>query len=236
VFPGIITSGDYVNARLLLEVHHDVLSIPSSAIQRAPDGIFIWVITANDIVHIRKITAGPISDIQTIITSGVAEGEHVVVDGQYKLQENSKVQVTTPPAVVAKRKQSKCIFPSPLFTGRSTHAKSTGFSTPTYRGSSIPARPAIRRARQSLAVARCYAYLRAMVLSFDPTDYSVVVKHRAPPPKSWRWEIYRAGRTSAIEQSSLYFETMATAGRAGKEALKQLLEKLQSKHPRWPLT
>ena len=28
---------------------------------------------------------------------------------------------------------------------------------------------------------------------FDETEYSVVVKSRAPPPNSWRWEIYRAG-------------------------------------------
>jgi hypothetical protein len=76
--------------------------------------------------------------------------------------------------------------------------------------------------------------MHAMML-VDPTDYSVVVKRRASPPKPWRWEIYRAGRASAIEQSSLYFETMATAGKAGKEALKQLLERLHSKQLRWPL-
>ena len=29
--------------------------------------------------------------------------------------------------------------------------------------------------------------------------FSVVVKHRAPPPKPWRWEIYRVGRNSPIE-------------------------------------
>jgi hypothetical protein len=74
-----------------------------------------------------------------------------------------------------------------------------------------------------------------MVLPFDPTDYSVVVKRRAPPPKSWKWEIYRAGRASAIEQSSLYFETMTTAGRAGKEALKQLMDKLRSEYLPLPL-
>ena len=72
-------------------------------------------------------------------------------------------------------------------------------------------------------------------MPLDPTDYSVVVKHRAPPPKSWRWEIYRAGRSSPIEQSSVYFETMATASRAGKEALKQLLDKLHSERLPWPL-
>jgi hypothetical protein len=61
---------------------------------------------------------------------------------------------------------------------------------------------------------------------FEPTDYSVVVKNRGNPPDPWRWEIYRAGRSSAIKQSSVYFNTMAMASRAGKEALKGLLEKL----------
>jgi hypothetical protein len=63
-------------------------------------------------------------------------------------------------------------------------------------------------------------------LQFDRTDYSVVVKARAPLPNPWRWEIYRAGRSSPIRQSTNYFQTMVTANREGKEALKQLLEKL----------
>jgi hypothetical protein len=66
------------------------------------------------------------------------------------------------------------------------------------------------------------------------TDYSVVVKHRAPAPKSWRWEIYRAGRTSPIAHSSVYFQTMTMASRAGKEALKELLDRLHSQRLRWP--
>jgi hypothetical protein len=57
----------------------------------------------------------------------------------------------------------------------------------------------------------------------DHEDFSVVVKHRAPPPKSWRWEIYRAGRTSAIDHSEVYFESMTEANRAGKAALRQML-------------
>ena len=56
-------------------------------------------------------------------------------------------------------------------------------------------------------------------------DYSVVVKNRAPPPKAWR-EIYRAGNANPIKQSSIHFETMAAARRAGKDALKELLNKL----------
>jgi hypothetical protein len=37
---------------------------------------------------------------------------------------------------------------------------------------------------------------------YERTDYSVVVKNRAPPPKAWRWEIYRAGNADPIKQSS----------------------------------
>jgi len=57
----------------------------------------------------------------------------------------------------------------------------------------------------------------------EHADFSVVVKNRAPLPKSWRWEIYRAGRTSPIERSETFFETMAEASRAGKQALAMIL-------------
>jgi hypothetical protein len=57
----------------------------------------------------------------------------------------------------------------------------------------------------------------------DHADFSVVVKHRAPPPKPWRWEIYRAGRSSPIEHSEAFFESMTEAHRAGKRALSLLL-------------
>jgi hypothetical protein len=54
-------------------------------------------------------------------------------------------------------------------------------------------------------------------------DFSVVVKRRGPPRQSWCWEIYRAGRNSAIECSEIFFETMSEASRAGKTALNVLL-------------
>jgi len=76
--------------------------------------------------------------------------------------------------------------------------------------------------------------LAGMMMPVDQTDYSVAVKRRAPPPNSWRWEIYRAGKRNPVEQSSVYFPTMTMASRAGREGLKQLLDKLHAKHLRWP--
>jgi hypothetical protein len=65
-------------------------------------------------------------------------------------------------------------------------------------------------------------------LHYERADYSVVVKNRAPPPKAWRREIYRAGNTNPIKKSSIYFDTIVSAKRAGKVALTELLNKLFS--------
>jgi multidrug efflux system membrane fusion protein len=96
--------GDFVNARVLLEVRRDVVTVPSAAIQRGPDGIFTWVVTPADSVEVRAIASGPTTGDQTIVARGLAEAERVVVDGQYKLQPNSRVTVNAlAPAAVAKQ-------------------------------------------------------------------------------------------------------------------------------------
>jgi multidrug efflux system membrane fusion protein len=95
--------GDFVNARLSLETRRDVLTVPSIAIQRGPDGIFAWVIDEKDVAHPRPITSGPSTGDRTIITSGLSEGDRVVINGQYKLRPNAKVTVTMPQPVVAKQ-------------------------------------------------------------------------------------------------------------------------------------
>ena len=49
-------------------------------------------------------------------------------------------------------------------------------------------------------------------------DYSLAIKNRGRPPKSWRWEIYAAGKSKPVRQSD-FFETMSEATRTGKAAL-----------------
>jgi hypothetical protein len=72
------------------------------------------------------------------------------------------------------------------------------------------------------------AHMCGMSKNFDPTDYSVVVKNRAPLPKPWRWEIYCAGKRQPIQRSEVFFESREQASSTGKEALKNLLERLQA--------
>jgi len=57
------------------------------------------------------------------------------------------------------------------------------------------------------------------------TDFSVVIKSRGKPPNPWRWEIYRAGHSRAVEHSSEFFATVSAAKKAGERALSELFEK-----------
>jgi hypothetical protein len=57
--------------------------------------------------------------------------------------------------------------------------------------------------------------------SSDAVDYSLAIKNRGHPPKSWRWEIYEPGKSKPVRQSG-FFETMSEATRAGKTALAEL--------------
>ena len=61
----------------------------------------------------------------------------------------------------------------------------------------------------------------------DHSDFSVVVKNRGRLPSPWKWEIYRTGRSSPVEQSEVYFSTVAEANRAGRKALSLFLSECQ---------
>jgi membrane fusion protein, multidrug efflux system len=95
--------GEFVNARLLLETRSNVIAVPASAVQRGPQGLFAWIVTADNTAVVRQIQVGPATGDLTIVTSGLNEGDRVVTDGQYKLQPNAPVTVSAPPAPAAGR-------------------------------------------------------------------------------------------------------------------------------------
>jgi multidrug efflux system membrane fusion protein len=89
--------GEFVNARLLLEIRKDAVVVPSAAIQRGQDGLFVWIINANGLAEPHPIEVGPAYGKVTIVTSGLAGGERIVTDGHYKLQRNAPVTYTAAP-------------------------------------------------------------------------------------------------------------------------------------------
>lgn len=85
----------FVNVHLLLETQRDATVIPSAAIQRGPQGIFVFAVKPDKTVEVRPVTVALTQNNLASIASGLAPGDVVVIDGQDKLQPNMKVEPRT---------------------------------------------------------------------------------------------------------------------------------------------
>lgn len=85
--------GELVNARLLLDTRPDGVTVAASAVQQGPNGPYVYVVSQDGTVQMRSVAVGQTSDGRDLIDSGLKAGETVVVDGQYRLQPGSLVQL-----------------------------------------------------------------------------------------------------------------------------------------------
>jgi multidrug efflux system membrane fusion protein len=83
----------FVNARLLQQEKRAVVLVPSAAVQRNSQSTYIYVVKPDSTVTVRQVKVGTVDDNNSEITSGVVEGDVVVLTGVDKLQEGSKVAV-----------------------------------------------------------------------------------------------------------------------------------------------
>jgi len=90
--------GQFVNIRLLLQVRRHALTVPVTAVVRGPDGAYAFVVGADRAVEKRPIKIGFSNKTIAIVDSGLADGDRVVTDGQYRIEAGSRVEVLAPPA------------------------------------------------------------------------------------------------------------------------------------------
>ena len=89
----------FVNVRLSVETKKNVVTIPVAAIQYGTQGTFVYQVNASDsriaTVSMKNIVVGTIDGDKAEITSGLSDGDVVVIDGVDKLSNGSKVIVST---------------------------------------------------------------------------------------------------------------------------------------------
>lgn len=83
--------GEFLRIRLQVSIRKDAVTLPPVAVQRGPDGLYTWVVTPNQTVEQRAIEMISVDNATDIVTKGVAAGEQVVVNGQYRLDTGSRV-------------------------------------------------------------------------------------------------------------------------------------------------
>src|SRR5262249_51465562 len=98
--------GQFVTARLWLGVRRDGVTVPPAAIQRGPQGTFVYVLRPDDTAELRPVSIGVTNDSRVLVDRGLATGERVVVDGQYKLRPGARTAPRPPVAPPAASAQS----------------------------------------------------------------------------------------------------------------------------------
>lgn len=89
--------GQFVNVQLTLQTLHNVTTIPTTAVNRGPNGNFAYVVQKDGRVAMRPLTLASTQDATAIVAKGVTPGEIVVTDGQMILKAGSLVRISSSP-------------------------------------------------------------------------------------------------------------------------------------------
>jgi multidrug efflux system membrane fusion protein len=85
--------GQFVNVRLLIDTLKGVVTIPTGAVQRGPNGTFVYVVKDDNTASMRPIVVQKQDETQAVVKSGLTAGERVVTTGFVRLTDGSKVTI-----------------------------------------------------------------------------------------------------------------------------------------------
>jgi membrane fusion protein, multidrug efflux system len=88
--------GLFVNVRLIVNWRRGVPTVPAQTVQDGPTGPYAYVIKDDNTVERRAVEIAAVQDGVAVIGKGLQPGEKVVVDGQYRLTNGSRVRFTPP--------------------------------------------------------------------------------------------------------------------------------------------
>lgn len=90
--------GQFLNARIQVDTLKGVVTVPSRAVQRGPDGLYVFLVKP-DMTAVRQ-PVGVKQDDQgvSVVDQGLDAGAQVVTDGESRLQNGTKLAIQQPKA------------------------------------------------------------------------------------------------------------------------------------------
>ena len=94
--------GMFVNVQVLTQVQENGLTVPLDAVQRGPQGQYVFVVGSDHSVAMQPVSVHETLNGEALIDKGLSAGETVVVRGQYRLTPGTVVSLANPndPAAV----------------------------------------------------------------------------------------------------------------------------------------
>jgi membrane fusion protein, multidrug efflux system len=107
----ILFPNQFVNVHLLVDVKHNLIIVPAAAIQRGPQGTYVYAVakdpvTKDNSAKIYSVTIAQTTGDSVGLSAGVNPNDLVVIDGQDKLQDGTKINPTTASGTNAARQNS----------------------------------------------------------------------------------------------------------------------------------
>jgi multidrug efflux system membrane fusion protein len=85
--------GQYVNVTVTLTTDPEAIVVPSVAVQNGQDGLYVFVVKPDQTVEMRPVVLARTSGAETVISSGLQQGETVITDGHVRLVPGSRISV-----------------------------------------------------------------------------------------------------------------------------------------------
>ncbi len=89
--------GLYTPVQVQVGFKKNAITVPTAALQRGPNGLFVWVATPEMRAAMASVETGPAYEGVTVARKGLKEGDLVIVSNQYRLQPNARIELSTPP-------------------------------------------------------------------------------------------------------------------------------------------
>ena len=94
---GALWPGQFVNVRLKVRTLPGAVVVPAQAVARGTDGDFVYLLKSDNTVEQRSVTQGDqVDDSHVVVTKGLAAGDRVVTEGQFRLKNGAKVNALKP--------------------------------------------------------------------------------------------------------------------------------------------
>ncbi len=87
----------FVNVHLLVDTKRDLTVVPAAAIQRGPQGTYVYAAGSDNTAKIRTVTIAQTTGNNVGLSAGLNPGDVVVIDGQDKLQDGTKINPSPAP-------------------------------------------------------------------------------------------------------------------------------------------
>jgi len=84
--------GEFVNARLIVSVKKNALTVPAQTVMQGPNGAYAYTIKPDNTVQRQDVQIALTQDGEAVVEKGLAANDNVVVDGQYRLTQGTKVK------------------------------------------------------------------------------------------------------------------------------------------------